>query len=329
MPEFVFFSSFIREALRIHPSDRNDFMRRLPRYCGLTCTTLAMIAGFALHELSLEDGRAADPNSAGPRAKGTAGRQNKSTRNKSSADATALRAQRAMARRAAIADEDIYGSGYDSGGYSSAAGRANGNSFGGSAVGGSTFGSGMGPFFGSAAGGSQGFGSSAGTGVSAGTATSGTGTQTPGAGSGTTGGQGQPGTGSATIPALNQAVLDFAVSNIGKQVGSGQCWELGAEALAYANAEPPRGQVFGDVVPLTSMLPGDILEFNTAHFVGAGYWLSLGAPYHTAIVSGVQGTSVAMLNQNVNNVKLVQITIIHLADLQSGTITVYRPAARQ
>jgi hypothetical protein len=304
-------------------------MRRLPRYCGLLCATLAISAGFALHELSLEDGRAADPNSAGPRAKGTAGRQNKSTRKKSSADATALRAQRALARRAAIADEDIYGPGYDSGGYFSAGGRTNGNSSGGSAFGGSTFGSSMGSFSGMAMGGSQGFGSSAGTGVSAGTAASGAGIQTPGTGSGTTGGQGQTGPSSSAIPSLNQAVLDFAVSNIGKQVGSGQCWELGAEALAYANAEPPRGQVFGDVVPLTSALPGDILEFNSAHFVGAGYWLSLGSPYHTAIVSGVQGTSVAMLNQNVNNVKLVQITIIHLADLQSGTITVYRPAARE
>jgi hypothetical protein len=310
-------------------------MRRLPRYCGLTCTTLAILAGFSVHEFLLENGRAADPKPAAPKVKGAFQQKKGGVSKKTSADATALRAQRALARRAAIADEDIYGPGANFAGSSSAGGRTNGNSFGGSAFGGSTFGSGTGPFSGSALGGSQGFGSSSGTGTSSatgtasGTTATATGTQSSGTGTATTGGQGQSGTGTSTIPVLNQKVLDFAVSNLGKQVGSGECWELGAEALAYANAEPPKGQVFGDVVPLASMLPGDILEFDKAYFVGANYWLSLGAPYHTAIVSAAQGTSIAMLNQNVNGVKLVQITIIHLADMRSGTITVYRPAARQ
>jgi hypothetical protein len=285
---------------------------------------LAILAGFALQT----------PLAA-------VGKPIKSPRKKTSADTTALRAQRAMARRAAIAQDDAFGPGSDDVGYGSAGGRTIGNSSAGSAFGGSYFGSGTGPFSGSAMGGSQGFGSSSGTGTSSGTgaAAGGTGTQTGGSGSGTTGGTGQsgtgqsgtgqPGDGSSAIPALNQRVLDFAVTNLGKQVGNGECWELGSEALAYANAEPPHGNVFGDAVPLTSMLPGDILEFNNAHFAGANYWLSLGTPYHTAIVSAVQGTSVAMLNQNINHVKLVQITIIHLADLHSGTITVYRPTARQ
>jgi hypothetical protein len=319
-------------------------MRRLPRYCGFTCTTLAILTGFALHEFSLADSRADDPKSAGSNAKGppkaAAAQQNKSARKKMSADTTALRAQRALSRRAAIADEDLYGPGsYDPGsnyaGNSQAGGRTNDNSLGSSAFGGAAFGSGMGLLSGSAMGSSQGSGGTLGNGASsaagssAGSATTGTGTPTSGAGSGASGGQGQTATGLSTIPALNQRVLDFAVSNLGKQVGFGECWELGADALVYANAEPPRGQVFGDAVPLNSMLPGDILEFDNARFVGAGYWLALGAPYHTAIVSGVQGNSVAMLNQNVNNVKRVQITVIHLADLHSGTIAVYRPAARQ
>lgn len=309
-------------------------MRRLPSSGGLTCTTLAILAGLALHELSVEDGRAANPKPVGVKAKGAAQPPKNGMSKKTSTATTALRAQRALARRAAIAEEDAYGPGANSAGYSSSGGNTNRNSFGGSAFGGSALGSAMGPFSGSMMGGSQGFGSSSGTatssgpGTAAGTAATGTGTQTSGAGTATTGGQGQTGTGSSTIPVLNQQVLNFAESNLGKQVGSGVCWELGADALAYANAEPPHGQVFGNVVPLASVLPGDILEFDNAHFVGANYWLSLGAPYHTAIVSAVEGTSIAMLNQNVNNVKLVQITIIHLADMRSGTITVYRPAAR-
>ncbi len=297
-------------------------MRRLPTCCNLACPLFAMLAGLLLHELSLPDGRAADPNAAAAQPK-------KLARKKPSADTTALRAQRAQAQRAAIAEEDLYGPG--NGGYSSIGRSMNGVSSGSSAIGGSAFG---GSNFGSGIGGFPGLGSSSGTGTTsttgstAGTAT-GTGTQNSTTGSGTTGTQGQTGTDSTTIPYLNQKALEFAVANLGKQVGSGVCWELGAEALAYANAEPPRGQVFGNAVPLSSMLPGDILEFDNARFAGANYWLSLGAPYHTAIVSSVQGDTIAMLNQNINNVKLVQITIIHLSDLRSGTIAVYRPAARQ
>ena len=303
--------------MRIDPTDRKNSMRRLPSYCICICTLLAIFTGLA------------------------AGQQNKNkpARKKPNADSTALRAQRALARRNMIAAEDGFGPGSGYGGYPSTGGGTNGNSstgspagssaFGGSAFGGSPFGSNLGPFSGSGMGSSQGFGGSAGTAAAAGTGSSaGTGTQTPATGAGTTGGQGQAGNGSTTIPYLNQKVLEFATYNLGKQVGSGVCWELGADALAYANAEPPHGQVFGDQVSLTSMLPGDILEFDNARFVGANYWLSLGAPYHTAIVSAVDGNSIAMLNQNVNGIKLVQITIIHLADLQSGTIAVYRPVAR-
>src|SRR5262249_18319229 len=123
-------------------------------------------------------------------------------------------------------------------------------------------------------------------------------------------------------------VLEFAVQNIGKQVGNGQCWTLGAEALAYAGAEPPHGYVFGDVVPLAQALPGDILQFYNAHFVGIGYWMILGAPNHTAIVQLVNGQTITMLNQDVNHDLRVQTSVINMADFVSGTITVYRPVAR-
>lgn len=306
-------------------------MRRLPGYCGLSCTLLTLSGALVLHELSLQDGRADDPNAAvaGPNGaaqppKVAAGQPKKSARNKQNADTTALRAQRAQAQRAAIANEEMYGPGSTDGGYSPVGRGMNGILSGNSAFGGTGFG---GSIFGSGIGSSLGGGSSTGTGTS--TAGTTAGTQSPGAGTGTTGTQAQTGNSSTTIPYLNQKVLEFATYNLGKQVGSGVCWELGADALAYANAEPPHGQVFGDQVSLAEMLPGDILEFDNARFAGANYWLSLGAPYHTAIVSSVQGDSIAMLNQNINNVKVVQMTIIHLADLRSGTIAVYRPVARQ
>ena len=63
----------------------------------------------------------------------------------------------------------------------------------------------------------------------------------------------------ASLPELNQKVLNFAVEHIGQQVGNGECWALAAEALEAAGAEPPQGLVFGRELKVSEpWLPGDI-----------------------------------------------------------------------
>jgi hypothetical protein len=226
-----------------------------------------------------------------------------------------LRAERASARRAAIALEDNYGPGAAALVAQSGAWGGNSNTSASPGLGGST-----------AFGGSLPYGNATGFNPSLGTTGSGGTTPSTGSNTGTsTGTNGSSGTNQNENTDLNAKVLEFALKNTGKKVGDGECWALAAQALAYAGAAPPKGYVFGQVVPLTQAMPGDILQFYNANFIGDGYWMIVGRPHHTAIVQSIDGYQIAVLNQNVNRVKKVQTSVIDMAEFISGTITVYRP----
>lgn len=138
--------------------------------------------------------------------------------------------------------------------------------------------------------------------------------------------QSPPAVANSDLPALNRKVLEFAYNHLGQQVAGGQCWALGAEALDYAGAAPPRGVVFGKEVPLKDALPGDILEFSNAVVVNPdGSRWTFGTPFHTAIVNSREGTRMTILQQNVNGLLKVEQTTIDLANLKSGSVTAYRP----
>ena len=127
-----------------------------------------------------------------------------------------------------------------------------------------------------------------------------------------------------TPTTFNAAIVAFGIENVGKQVGNGECWTLGAEALKAAGARRPNGYVFGNEIPLDHAVPGDIIQFESARFVGPNYWIQMGVPNHTAILYVVNGTKMLLLNQNVNGSRLVQFSMVDMAELQTGTVTVYR-----
>ncbi|MBS0261648.1 MAG: hypothetical protein JSS02_06785 [Planctomycetes bacterium] len=223
------------------------------------------------------------------------------------------RLERAQARRMAVQLDDQYGPGasqlaasfpiWSRIGTGLGTNGQSGNSGGGNPV----------------AGGTAGFGYSPATGYTlTGSPVAGTGSGNPSSGSSTP---------AASASDLNTKVLEFAKKNLGKQVGNGECWTLAAEALAYAGAQPPNGYRFGEVVSLSQAKPGDILQFESVHLAGPGYWTILGTPHHTAILESIDGSWIALLNQNVNHNRRVQVTVINLGDYQSGTLTVYRPVA--
>lgn len=132
----------------------------------------------------------------------------------------------------------------------------------------------------------------------------------------------------STIPPLNARILAFAQASSGKQVGNGECWTLGAEALAVAGAKPPEVYDFGDEISLDKALPGDILQFYSAKFVDGNSYMIMGAPNHTGVLSNISGTRWTMLNQNVNGDRRVQPTTFNIEQLTEGTITVYRAIGR-
>jgi hypothetical protein len=140
----------------------------------------------------------------------------------------------------------------------------------------------------------------------------------------------------ANTGTLGGKVLQFAQSRMGQQVGRGECWDLANEALRAAGAHQP-GQggygtyVYGSAVSLSSLRPGDILQFegvNFKHVNPNGSWYTSNFAHHTAIVQGVRGTQIDVLHQNVNGDRRVQAGTIDLKDKQSGTILAYRPQPR-
>lgn len=154
-----------------------------------------------------------------------------------------------------------------------------------------------------------------------------------------------------SLPERNRAVLDFARSSIGKQVGQGECTALVIAALRHAgarrpvfNGDPNADYQWGQLVatltpddhPADAILPGDLVQFrdvrivtvrNTGHAIRTRTLLF---PHHTAIVSAVTGTVVKVLHQNFgkgDRQRVVASETLRLNDLQAGTLWVYRPVA--
>jgi hypothetical protein len=131
---------------------------------------------------------------------------------------------------------------------------------------------------------------------------------------------------------LSQKVVNWARGKKGKQVKTGECWDLAEEALKQAGAKTSNDlgpvdadadYVWGDpVANLKDVLPGDILQFRDHTITvskelevtfedGSGYTESNEAettrPHHTAIVNAAKGNGAfELLEQNHENVKTVQ-----------------------
>lgn len=105
-----------------------------------------------------------------------------------------------------------------------------------------------------------------------------------------------------------QTILNFAQSNEGKKVGSGECFDLADKALQKAGAKSAADYgvvskdtdyIWGSAVDLASVKPGDIIQLKNYKYVRnevydnekeSGNRLSeqtRGSPRHTAIVKSV------------------------------------------
>jgi hypothetical protein len=137
-------------------------------------------------------------------------------------------------------------------------------------------------------------------------------------------------------PALNQKVLKYARSQMGRQVGNGECWTLVDQALRAAGARRPgtanyATYVFGKRISRQALQPGDVIQFEGVTFKHTdrnGSWSTNDYPHHTAIVAAVRGSRITLLNQNVNGNRTVQLSTINMADFQGGTMTYFRPQPR-
>jgi len=117
-------------------------------------------------------------------------------------------------------------------------------------------------------------------------------------------------------------IVEFAVQNMGKKIGDGQCWGLANLAYRHAGIRHRGGYVWGRRIhwQTEGVRPGDIIQFANARY-----------PYaytdenHTAIILKVAGrSSVKVAHQHWNGIYRVTTTTIPLTYLRSGSQTVYR-----
>ncbi len=156
-------------------------------------------------------------------------------------------------------------------------------------------------------------------------------------------------------PSVNQKVLSFCKSQLGKKVGSGSCSALAREALTSAGAElrlpadPHFGRAWGK--PLGSIedaQPGDVLTFHDVHFMrvssnGSERFVknTFDFPDHVAIVKSVvktrrKRTVLRILQQNVRKnggkgkPSGVEEDVLYLDELQpGGWMRAYHPIERK
>jgi hypothetical protein len=128
-----------------------------------------------------------------------------------------------------------------------------------------------------------------------------------------------------TLPAINAAILDFSLKNLGKQVSNGECAMLAMEAIKIADARPmrPSGKTYIWGRPLDkteTVLPGDIVQLEDCKFKNGA------APHHTQIVRTVLGKGrFEILEQNANGRRTVNVAILDLNLLTQGEVVFYRP----
>ncbi len=152
---------------------------------------------------------------------------------------------------------------------------------------------------------------------------------------------------------LNRKVYEYAIANLGGQIGNGECAFLIHNALVAAGARTfdqlgPTdlysdyvwGQLIATITPnqinYQSLKVGDIIQFRDASTYEKttypnGSWKARRVQYthHTSIIAEVDGTRLVLIHQNFGNdpatKKRVQKSSLDLATLQSGTLWVYRP----
>ncbi len=142
------------------------------------------------------------------------------------------------------------------------------------------------------------------------------------------------------IPSLNERIIRFVDSNKGRQVGSGECWDLAAGALEFAGAYLDRSTkasvyMFGKAMnPRHDIIyPGDIIQFENViiQFRRDNNKYIEKMPHHTAIIYTVNGPGRYLIahQNNSKTGKRVGITYLDLKHIKQGEFIIYRPVAKE
>lgn len=133
------------------------------------------------------------------------------------------------------------------------------------------------------------------------------------------------------LPELNQKVVDYVTSVIGKQVDRGECWDLANQALNRIDAKWDKEYVYGKLLnpKKDKILPGDIIQFKNVtlkYRIGNTITTETMA-HHTAVVYKVIDKDVFELaHQNTGfSGRTVGLSKLDLNTVQNGKMWFYRP----
>ncbi len=142
-------------------------------------------------------------------------------------------------------------------------------------------------------------------------------------------------TGCDSIPALNKQILEFVNTRLNTKVGSGECWDLAAEALNALNADWNKKYEFGRKIDIKNecVYPGDIIQFNgvkVEYQDGKRHYTETLA-HHTAIVYEIKEPGIFVLaHQNTAfSGRKVGLSTLNLKNITKGKTTIYRPVKQQ
>jgi hypothetical protein len=128
---------------------------------------------------------------------------------------------------------------------------------------------------------------------------------------------------------VQDKIVAYCLDHIGKKVDRGECWDLAAAALNYAEAKwsPPFN--FGTKYDYKkeAIQAGDIIQFErvTISIPNGEY----NVPHHTAIVvKSYGGLKCQIAHQNVDGKKTVQLLDLDFSQVKKGKIQFYHPVGK-
>ena len=133
------------------------------------------------------------------------------------------------------------------------------------------------------------------------------------------------------IPPLNKGIISFVKSTTTKKIGSGECWDLAAEALNKVGASWDGKLNFGKEVNYNKVCiyPGDIVQFEGVElkYEKDNIFYMEKLEHHTAIVYEVKEKgNFVIADQNTRfSGRTVGTHPFAVKDITKGKFKIYRP----
>lgn len=136
------------------------------------------------------------------------------------------------------------------------------------------------------------------------------------------------------IPELNQQIVEYVKTVIGKKVDRGECWDLAYQALKRVDADWDKAFVYGNPVDpkKDKIFPGDLIQFENivVKYQQGNTFYTETMGQHTAIVYEVKKKGVfEIAHQNTQfSGRKVGLSTLDINTVVEGNMFFYRPTKK-